>query len=198
MRRMGSFLVASVLVAMPCCGRTVLDTVVAGAGGAVGLGGITGTGDAPAAGGVVGTGGGSTSASGGVVGTGGTPATGGMPGAGGSPSASGGSAHTTDLDVCTSDNDCTSCTWEAAPTDSSQCTGSYCCGGWVTTKARCEANQAAWTSNCPNQFPSEGACACPATGCPGQAVASVACVGGQCGLSCPSAGDAAADVARLD
>ena len=70
MRRLGSFLVASVLASVPCCGRTVLDTVVAGAGGAVGLGGITGTGGAPAAGGVVGTGGGI--GTGGVVSTGGS------------------------------------------------------------------------------------------------------------------------------
>jgi len=145
----------------------------------------------PASGGSPGTGGAGVSNPGNVAGAGGvggSPAMGGMPGAGSSPSASGGSTYATDINVCSSDADCTMCTWGTDPTDSSQCTGSYCCGGWVTTTARCEANQAAWTAYCPDQFPNEGECACPATGCPGQAVAAIACVGGQCGLSCSAAG----------
>src|SRR5450631_1808364 len=57
MRRLASFLVASVLVAVPCCGRTDMNAVVAGTGGTLGFGGMTATGGALAAGGVVGTGG---------------------------------------------------------------------------------------------------------------------------------------------
>jgi hypothetical protein len=66
MRGLASILVASVLVDVPCCGRTDMNTMVAGTGGAVGFGGMIGTGGALAGGGVVGTGG-STSASGGGV-----------------------------------------------------------------------------------------------------------------------------------
>jgi hypothetical protein len=66
MRRLASFLVAFVLVAVPCCGRTGLGTVVTGAGGTMALGGVTATGGVLAAGGAVGTGG-STSASGGAA-----------------------------------------------------------------------------------------------------------------------------------
>ena len=129
MRRLASFLVASVLVAVPCCGRTGLGTAVPGAGGTKALGGITATG--------------------------GAPVTGGMPGAGGSASTTVGSTSPGDLDACSSDDDCTtSCTWTTAPTDSSQCFGEYCCGSNWMSKRRCEANRAAWaiyciTSPCP-------------------------------------------------
>jgi hypothetical protein len=93
MRRLASFLVAFVLVAVPCCGRTGLGTVVTGAGGTMALGG--------------------------KAATGGAPATTGRSGTGGSPSTSVGSTSTEDLDACSSDDDCTtSCTWTTAPTDS--------------------------------------------------------------------------------
>jgi hypothetical protein len=155
MCRLASLLVASVLVAVPSCERTGLHTLNTGTGG--------------------------MSALGGVAGTGGVQATGGRTGAGGAGSGAGGSSP----DTCYSDADCVTCIWETAPADSSQCTGSYCCGGWVTTTARCEANQAAWNFHCPNQYPSEGACGCPEMACPGQAVPGLTCVGGQCVLSCP-------------
>ena len=166
-------------------------------------GGLPGVGGAggnvvvpPASGGSSGNGGAGVSNPGyipGAGGVGGMSATGGMPGTGGSPSASGGSAYTTDLDVCSSDADCTRCIWETAPSDWNVCTGSYCCGGMVTTKGRCEANQAAWNRYCPGQLPEDEACPC----------ANISpdclptCVGGRCGLySCPLAfGDAGGDLA---
>jgi hypothetical protein len=57
MRRLALFLVASVLISAPSCGRTDLDTMVVGEGGTIAVGGVTGAGGASAAGGVVGTGG---------------------------------------------------------------------------------------------------------------------------------------------
>jgi hypothetical protein len=128
--------------------------------------------------------GGATSAGGGA-GSGGTQAAGGATGTGGSTSTSDGSVSTADLDTCSSDADCTSCNWGGAPTDSSQCTGTYCCGGRIMSKKRCDANQAAWATYCPGQSPTLGNCAC--VGCTGQ---SIGCVGGQCGLWChfPDAG----------
>ena len=82
------------------------------------------------------------------------------------------------------------CIWETAPEDSSQCTGSYCCGGMVSTRSRCELNQAAWNSYCPNQMPADRACPCAAEVCQGQAAATptLSCVGGECGLRCPPSG----------
>lgn len=126
--------------------------------------------------------GGATSAGGGAGG-GGTQAAGGATGTGGSTSISDGS--TTDLDTCSGDADCTSCNWGEAPIDSSHCAGTYCCGGPVLTKKRCDANQAAWAAYCPGQSPPVGMCPC--LGCPGQ---SIGCVNGQCGLWChfPDAG----------
>ena len=60
----------------------------------------------------------------------------------------------------------------------------------ITTRKRCEANQAAWTSYCPNQFPT--ADSCPCVGCAGQAIA---CLDGQCLLSCHPFSDAGGDAA---
>jgi hypothetical protein len=60
----------------------------------------------------------------------------------------------------------------------------------ISSKKRCEANQSAWASFCPNQIPKVGACLC--IGCMGQAIA---CVGGRCGLWCPPAVDAAPNAA---
>ena len=156
MRRLASFLVASVLVAVPSCERTGLHTPPAGTGGMTALGGVTGPG--------------------------GVQSTGGHIGAGGAVSGAGGSSS----DMCYSDSDCVTCIWETVPTDSSDCTGSYCCGGMVSTKARCEANQAAWNSYCPRQSPADAHCPCGSPSCPGQAVPGLACIGGQCVLSCPA------------
>ena len=197
MNRLASFLVVSVLVAAPSCGRTSLDTVAAGEGGAMTLGGVTGeggtmasssvtaTGGTSAAGGAVGTGG-STSGSGGVSGRGGTPATGGHIGAGGAVSGAGGSSP----DTCYSDSDCVRCIWETAPSDWNVCVGSYCCGGMVTTTAQCEANHAAWNRYCPGQVPTAESCPCVLPTCQGQAMPAVSCVGGLCGLRCPPVGGA--------
>jgi len=51
MHRLASFLVASVLVSAPSCGRTGLDTVVVGEGGTLAVGGVTGAGGASGSGG---------------------------------------------------------------------------------------------------------------------------------------------------
>jgi hypothetical protein len=129
---------------------------------------------------------------GGSAGAGGTAATGGMTGTGGSAAAADGAVSGIALDNCSSGADCTSCTWETSPTDSSQCAGTYCCGGMIASKKRCEANRAAWTSHCPNQFPQPIDCKC--MGCEGQAIA---CVAGRCALACPPVGDAAPEVALV-
>ena len=148
------------------------------------LGGVPATGGDSAAGGAVGTGG-STSASGGVVGVGGTQATGGQIGAGGAVSGAGSSS----LDACSSDADCTTCIWVTTPTSSSQCSDGYCCGGMISSKGRCESNQAAWAAYCPNRSPTIGDCPCVVQ-CPGR----VACVGGQCLFSCSPVGGAGGSV----
>src|ERR1017187_10424944 len=114
MCRLASLLVASVLVAVPSCERTGLHTLNTGTGG--------------------------MSALGGVAGTGGGQATGGRTGAGGAGSGAGGSSPA----PCYSDADCVTFIWETAPADSSQCTGSYCCGGWETSPAGSEDNQTRW------------------------------------------------------
>ena len=114
MRRLASSLVASVLVAVPSCERTVLHTPAAGNGGTMALGRVTGGGGAPALGGIVDTGG-SPPSSGGVLGHGGIQATAGQIGAGGEVSGAGGSGP----DTCSSDADCTPCLWAPAPTDPS-------------------------------------------------------------------------------
>ena len=148
------------------------------------LGGVPATGGDSAAGGAVGTGG-STSASGGVVGVGGTQATGGQIGAGGAVSGAGSSS----LDACSSDADCTTCIWVTTPTSSSQCSDGYCCGGMISSKGRCESNQAAWAAYCPNRSPTIGDCPCVVQ-CPGR----VAWVGGQCLFSCSPVGGAGGSV----
>jgi hypothetical protein len=184
MRRMsamccrGSFLIASFWVCVTGCGRTSLDAPVTSAGGTVSLGGgVTNTGGAQAMGGVTSTGG--APATGGLINAGGTPATGGLRSTGGSTSASDGSASSNGLDTCSSDADCDYCKWETAPTSSDQCTLLYCCGGIISTKKRCEANQAAWNSYCPNQSPKDIICPCPYF-CP------ITCVGGECDHRCPT------------
>jgi hypothetical protein len=74
MHRLTMFLLSSVLISAPSCGRTDLNMVVvsahAGEGGTIALGGVTGSGGTTGIGGVV-TGAGGAPASGGVVGTGG-------------------------------------------------------------------------------------------------------------------------------
>jgi hypothetical protein len=97
-------------------------------------------------------------------------------------------------DTCFSDSDCVRCIWETAPSDGSACDGVYCCGGMITTAARCEANRAAWQRYCPGQFPRDEVCPCVFPTCSGQAVASVTCMGGQCGLWCPQANGAGGSV----
>jgi hypothetical protein len=163
MRHLDFFLVCSVTLSVVCCGRTSLDTAVVGTGNTLSLGGAAAYGGAPAAGGATGI--------------------------GESTSAADGSVSTTDLDTCASDADCTSCDWGKAPTDSSQCTGTYCCGGPISSKKRCEASQAAWALYCPNQLPKPIDCPCVGLGCTGEYVG---CNGGQCGLWCPPPVDAGA------
>lgn len=154
-------------------------------------GGSSGGGGAGNVGASSGSGGSGTN--GGAGGVGHSSATGGVTGTGGSVSAAGGSSSATDLDTCSTDADCTSCNWETAPANSGQCTGFYCCGGMITTSRKCEANQAAWTHYCPNQFPTQVACPCVML-CPEQVVA---CVGGRCVLRCPPLGDAGPDTPLL-
>lgn len=187
MRRHASFLVASVVVILPGCGRTRPALLAGGTGGTSALGGVTSTGGIAATGGGVAATGGSTSASGGVVGSGGVQAAGGSVGTGGSTSTT-----TTDLDTCSSDADCLSaCIWVTAPTSSSQCTANYCCGMTRISRKRCDANQAAWASYCPNQSPTSFPCPCVAL-CDHEIFG---CVGGRCTTSCPPTADAAPDVA---
>ena len=96
---------------------------------------------------------------------------------GGSGTASGGTASVGALDTCASDADCMTCQWSTAPADSNQCdSGWYCCYVVPLTQARCSANEAAWTTNCPNT--NHLLCPCAYEVC------SVACVGGQCMGSC--------------
>src|ERR1017187_10746808 len=85
MRRLASFLVASVLVAVPSCDRTGLHIPASGAGGTMALAGVTAAGGVSAAGGQI--------------------------GAGGAVSGAGGSGP----DTCYSDSDCVRCLWETAP-----------------------------------------------------------------------------------
>ncbi len=160
-------------------------------------GGATGSGGALAGGGATSTGGASSAAggsvaSGGTVGTGGSVASGGAVGTGGSVSPADGSASTADLDACTSDADClSSCIWVTAPTSPSECKASYCCGMPQMSKRRCDVNQAAWASYCPNQSPTSGVCPCVVL-CPN---AIFGCFGGRCTTACPESSDAGADVA---
>jgi hypothetical protein len=167
MRHLDFFLVSSIMFSLVCCGRSSLDTVVAGTGGTMSLGGAVGGGGA-------------------LAGAGGTLAAGGTTGTGGSTAASDASA-TTDLDSCSSDADClSSCIWVTAPIDSSQCTAFYCCGMTWLSKRRCEANQAAWAFYCPNQSPQLMECPCLGL-CLGDVFS---CVAGQCTDWCPPRVDA--------
>jgi len=159
------FLAALVLLCASGCGRTSLDASLDSAGGSVSRGGVTSSGG--------------TAPTGGVTGTGGAAPTGGVTSTGGSTSSPDGSASFNELDICSSDADCDYCKWETAPTSSDQCTLLYCCGGMISTKERCAANQAAWNSYCPNQSPRDLVCPC-AISCP------IACVGGECGKRCPT------------
>jgi hypothetical protein len=94
------------------------------------------------------------------------------------------SEFTTDMDVCSSDVDCTQCLWAPAPKDPSQCPGYFnCCGGMAATKKRCEANQAAWTATCPGQSPQVLECPCIAV-CEAGWTTVGSCVGGQCTFDC--------------
>jgi hypothetical protein len=128
----------------------------------------------------------------GAGGAGGTPTTAGMAGTGGLPPGSGGSIATADLDTCSSDADClSSCIWVTTPTSSSQCTAFYCCGMTQLSKRRCEANQAAWASFCPNESPTNEPCKCVEVCDHGI----FGCVGGRCMTSCPPNTDASPDVA---
>ena len=161
------FLLCSVMFSLVCCGRTSLDKVVSDAGGTMSLGGAVAGGGA-------------------LAGSGGTLAAGGVTGTGGSIAASDGSA-TTDLDSCSSDADClSSCIWVTAPIDSSHCTAFYCCGMTWLSKKRCDANQAAWASYCPDRSPLRQDCPCVEL-CLGEAFG---CVAVQCTSTCPSRVDA--------
>ena len=183
MRHHASFIIASVLIFVPGCERTRLAHLAGGTGGASALGGATFAGGIAATGGDLAAAGGSTSAAGGVVGSGGVQAAGGVIGTGGS---------TSDLDSCSSDADClSSCIWVTAPTNSSQCTANYCCGMTRISQRRCNANQAAWASYCPNQSPTSFPCPCVAM-CDHEIFG---CVGGRCTTSCPPVADAAPDFA---
>jgi hypothetical protein len=57
MRCLGSFLIAAVSFCVTGCGRTNLDTLILGEGGAIFLGGVTGAGGSPTTGGVTSAGG---------------------------------------------------------------------------------------------------------------------------------------------
>ena len=178
MRHRASFLMACVLMFAPGCERTRLAHLAGGTGGWAALGGVTSTGVAAP--------GGSTSTSGGVVSGGGVQAAGGVIGTGGSIS---------DLDSCSSDADClSSCIWVTAPTNSSQCTATYCCGMTRLSQKRCNANQAAWASYCTGQSPTSFPCPCVAM-CDHEIFG---CVAGRCTTSCPPTADAAPDVASGD
>jgi hypothetical protein len=97
------------------------------------------------------------------------------------------SESTTDIDVCSSDVDCTPCLWAPAPTDPSQCPGYFnCCGGMSATKKRCEANHAAWNASCPGQSPLDRNCPCIAL-CTGDTA--ISCVEGRCIFTCPTTVD---------
>ena len=113
--------------------------------------------------------GGSTSASGGSTSEGGA-----------SIGALGGATSDTNLDVCSSDTDCTVCPFSTAPTNSNQCdSGWYCCYGVWLTVSRCTSNQAAWREYCP--YDSFAPCPCPSMAC------ATACVNGQCTGRCSGA-----------
>jgi hypothetical protein len=163
MARLAAFLVCSVMALLACCGRTSLDT--AGVGG--------------------------TFAAGGVAGGGGSAGATGASGSGGATSAADGSVSTTDLDVCSDDDDCAPCVWAAPPTDASQCPGYFnCCGGMAATKKRCEANQAAWAATCPGQSPQVRECPCMLV-CEAWWTTVMSCAGGQCIFDCRLPVDAA-------
>ena len=182
MSRHASFLIASVLVILPGCGRTRPALLAGGTGGAPALGGVTSTGGIAATGGDVAAGG-ATSASGGVVGGGGVQAGGGVIGTGGS---------TSDLDSCSIDADCAPCLWAPPPTDPSQCPGFFnCCGGFSATKKRCDSNRAGWNASCPGQSPQDRACPCIQL-C--ERDMAISCVAGRCIFTCPPTADAAPDV----
>ena len=190
---LGMFLVVSLLVSLPCCGRTNLDRALAGTGGRSAIGGGPATGGVPAGGSGVAAGG-SSGTSGGVAGSASTRATGGATGTGGTISTSGASASGADMDSCSSDADClSSCIWITAPTDSSQCTAQYCCGMTWLGRKRCDANRAAWASYCPNQSPTSFPCPCVAM-CDHERFA---CIGGRCTAACPPTADASPDVAFI-
>jgi cysteine-rich repeat protein len=172
MRRLGWFLLASMIASLPCCGRTSPARALAGTGGTIAMGGATGTGGISAQGGAAG--GSNTAAQGGTAGR---------------SSPAGDGSALADPDTCTSDADCAWCIWKTTPTDSDQCIDQYCCGGSVLSVSRCEANQAAWAIHCPGQAPQAGSCPCVAL-CQYQVVA---CLGGRCGLACPPKDAGAAD-----
>ena len=106
--------------------------------------------------------------------------------------ASGGSTSTTDLDTCSTNADClSSCVWTTAPTNSNQCTASYCCGMTQLSKSRCDANRVAWAYYCPDQAPVDQICPCTiALSCPDYVYG---CFGGRCQTVCRSTIDAAPD-----
>ena len=62
---------------------------------------------------------------------------------------------------------------------------------WLS-KRRCDANQAAWATYCPNQSPEYCPCPCVFHSCPNQVYG---CFGGRCTAGCLPAVDAASDVA---
>jgi len=159
MRCLGLFLTAAVLVCVTGCGRTNLNALISGEGGAVSLAGVTVDSDTPPTGGVASTGG----------------------------SISAFDASTRALDTCAIAADCTMCIWETAPTNSAQCTGSYYCAGIPLTKSKCETNQAAWNSYCPNQAPEHARRPCMGCPCDGGICLPLACVDGRCLVSrCPT------------
>jgi hypothetical protein len=167
-----------------------------GAGG--GEAGARASGGSPGNGGAIGvatpTGSGGSLPHSSSSGVGGVRSTGGMAGTGGSTLASGGSTATTDLDACSTDADClSSCIWVTAPTNSSQCTAFYCCGMTQISKRRCDHNQTAWASYCPNQAPENQPCPCVAL-CQDPVFG---CFGGQCAVACPTRADAAPDAVSV-
>ena len=166
MRRLASFLVASILVAVPSCDRTGLLTLATGAGGTMAMGGAAGTGRA-------------TSASGGITGNGGTRATGGVTGPDGTADSGAGPDSTSATRVPTNHRPTmTSCPQERGPATSgfgtcncpkcpclqdSACTSGMngrCTSGPVACTMGCSYDECLSDTDCTGNVP----CACRSSG----------------------------------
>jgi hypothetical protein len=114
-------------------------------------------------------------------------ASGGSPGTTGSAAATGGAASTDDPHACSADEHCKRCLYAQPPTRVDECAASLgCCGGPVMNVSTCDANEAAFRTQCSERTYEPRVCPCISPGLcePDGTPPVVGCHDGLCRYGC--------------